>query len=155
MFPLPPVTRAARLCVFFVLAFILVLPFRKSEMTRARLGLGAEETLQKGMFGGGEGIGYGDGVPCEAGVEVSGEEEAAAGFGGGGEDHTVPEAKAMADGELGSTQKHRQGGLRDGKDVAPIENSGAGLYGSQLALANKDLEEFGDDLCGKDYGAGG
>ena len=60
------------------------------------------------MFWSGEGIGYGDGVPGEAGLEVFGEEEAAAGFGGGGENQAVPEAEAMADGEFGSAQKHGQ-----------------------------------------------
>jgi hypothetical protein len=127
----------------------------QSTFTAPRLGLAAEEILQEGMLGGGEGIGYGDGVPGEAGLEVFGEEEAAAGFGGGSEDHAIPEAEAMADGEFGSSEEHGQRGFRDGEDVTPREDGGAGLRGDQLTLADKNLEEFGDDLRGKDNGASG
>jgi len=92
-----------------------------------RLGLAAEEILQEGMPGGGEGIGYGDGVPGEAGVEVFGEQEAAAGFGGGGENDGVPEVEAMADCEFDRTKKHGQRSFRDWENVAPSEDGGAGL----------------------------
>src|SRR5208282_488208 len=92
---------------------------RLSEMAESRLRLTAEEILKQRMLGGGEGIGYGDGVPSEAGLKIFGEEEAAAGFVGRGENHAVPEAEAMADGEFGGAEEHGQGGFCDGKDVAP------------------------------------
>jgi hypothetical protein len=120
------------------------------EMMVARLRLAAEETLQEGMLGGGEGIGYGDGVPDEAGLEVFREEEAAAGFGSGGEDHAVPEAEAMTYSKFGSAEEHWQGSFRNGEGVAPTEESGAGLRGGSFGLTDNNLEEFADSL-GREY----
>ena len=106
------------------------------------------------MLGSCEGISYGDGLPGETLLQVFGEQKAAAGFGGGGEDDSVPEAEAMADSELSSAEEHGQGGFRDGKDVAPRKDGGARLCGRKLTFADKNLEEFGDGLRRKDHGFG-
>jgi len=70
-----------------------------------RLRLAAEEILQQRMLGGGEGIGYGDGVPDEAGLQVFGKQEAAAGFGGGSENDGVPKIEAVSGGQLGGSKE--------------------------------------------------
>ena len=107
------------------------------------------------MRRGREGIGYGDGAPSEAWVQVFGEQEAASGFCSGGEDDAVPKAEAMADCELGGTDKDGLGGFSNGIAVAPRKDRRACLRGSQLTFADKNLEEFGDGLRGQDHRIGG
>jgi di/tripeptidase len=76
-------------------------------------------------------------VSGEAGLEVFGEEEAAAGFGGGCENDGVPEAQAMANCEFDGTQSTGKEVSATGKTLHQLRIATRACAGVRLALRTR------------------
>jgi hypothetical protein len=97
----------------------------------------------------GKRIDNGDAAPGEAFVHVLRYENAATGFGRGGQDDRVPDRQAMIDCNLHCTSKHRVRRTDHGVSGLPDLDCASGLYRASTRLPNEDAEQFPQYLCGQ------